>query len=336
MSGLSGFDSFLGNPRATAILKRAVKMGRLPHAWIFAGPDGVGKKSLAVLLARRLNCLEPRGEDPCARCPSCRKIDAGSHPDLLVVEPDKTYIKIEQVRAVIREVAYRPFEGKCRVVIFDGAERMRQEAANSLLKTLEEPSSTTVLVLVTTQPYALLLTIRSRAQLLQFNAVSPDRIAEYMVGRLGRKEEEARLAAAFSNGSLTAALEFDVGSFRAIRSNALRFVSLLLHERSFAEASSMAGAIAKDKDGFIAWLGAVDGLLREIYYSRVAEWRTSQPDIAREVATLSARVSQAQIVSAIRGFGSLRRSMNYNLNRQIALESLFVTLGRAEESDRRR
>ena len=318
------FASFVGNNRVVRILRRSIEQGRVPHALIFAGPPGVGKRTLAGLLARRLNCLSPEGGDSCGKCNSCRKIAANSHPDVRFVEPDGTLIKIDQVRAIISEVAYQPFEGAYRVVVFDGADQMRPEGANSLLKTLEEPPSRTILVLVTTQPYLLLTTIRSRAQLLQFAAIPEAQVARYLEEVAGMQPGDAQLAASLSHGSLAAALTFDIADYRELRAGAMGFVSLLLGRGPFVEASRLAAAVAKDRDRFLAWLEMVESVLREVYYAQVAPDRISIKESDGEIGLLARRVPHTSVVSAIGAFRKMRRAVNYNVNRQVALEGLFL------------
>jgi DNA polymerase-3 subunit delta' len=318
------FSSFVGNARVVRILRRAIEQGRVPHALIFAGPPGVGKRTLAGLLAKRLNCLSPEGGDSCGKCKSCKKIAANSHPDVRFVEPDGTLIKIDQVRAIIVEVAYQPFEGSYRLVVFDGADRMRPEGANSLLKTLEEPPSRTILVLVTTQPYLLLATIRSRAQLLQFAAIPEDRLARHLEEVVGMQPGDAQLAAALSHGSLGAALTFDIAVHRELRAGAMSFVSLLLGKGSFAEASRLASGVAKDRERFLAWLEMADSVLQEVYYGQVAPERIGCRDGSGEVMSLARRAPHSAVVSAIGAFRKIRRAVSYNVNRQVALEGLFL------------
>jgi DNA polymerase-3 subunit delta' len=185
----------LGHRRIVALLGRSIARDSLPPSLIFAGPAGVGKRLTATALAQALNCLNPivrSGEedaedteggkfsrkrrstqdplvDACGECASCRRIARGVHPDVLVVEPgDSGSIKIEQVRDVIDRSAYRPFEGRRRVVVVDRADALVPAAQNALLKTLEEPPSSSVFVLVTARPDALLPTVRSRCIRLWF------------------------------------------------------------------------------------------------------------------------------------------------------------------------
>jgi len=322
------FASFAGNARAVRILRRALAQQRVPHALIFAGPEGVGKRTLAILLARRLHCLSLAADDACGSCRSCNKITHGAHPDLRVIEPEKTVITVGQVRDLIRQVAYHPFESKFRVVILDPAEQMRPEGANCLLKTLEEPASQTVLILVTTQPNFLLPTIHSRAQTITFTGIPQDQIAEHLIRAGGLAADKALLAASFSNGSLAAALSFDIDGYRQVRSQALRFVSLLFKKGVFAELSLLAAALHKDKDKdrFSAWLDATEAVLQDLYYAHASPQRMSQADIVGDLKDMSRRVARTDVLAAVREIKNLRRSLRFNVNRQIALEALYFSL----------
>jgi len=324
MTAPQNFKSFVGNRRVVDILRRAVDQGRLPHALIFAGPSGVGKRTLALLLAQLLNCIRPERDEPCGVCNACRKISGGTHPDVRVVEPDGAFIKIDQVRAMIDEVAYQPFEGKYRMVILDGADQMRVEAANCLLKTLEEPPSRSVLVLVTAKPYLLLGTIRSRSRLLQFGPIAEDDIEAFLTGTQGRTPDDARLAASFSNGSLSMATAFDAARHKEVRAMALRFVSMLLRREGFAQASALGSGIAKDKELFLVWLDMAATLLQDVYYAQTAPARIGQRDIARELAGLAQSAPRARVLGAIEAVKNLRSGLLQNVNRQLALEALFL------------
>jgi DNA polymerase III subunit delta' len=324
LNSVVSFSSFVGNRRVVDILRRALGQGRLPHAMIFAGPAGVGKRTLALLLARQLNCQQPRDGEACDRCNSCRKIFAGAHPDVRTIEPDGAYIKVDQMRELIGEIAYQPFEGRMRVAILDGADQMRAEGANCILKTLEEPPSRSIFVLITPKPYLLLQTIRSRSRMLQFGLIEETAIEEFLV-RIGeRSRADAHMAAVVSNGSLGVALAFDVERNRETREQALRFITLLLRKGPFAQVSQLAAAIVKEKDLFVPWLDMTALLLQDVYYSQVAPDRVGQRDIAAELSTLAKSASRPAVVAAIQSVKYLKASLQFNVNRQLALEALFL------------
>jgi len=180
----------VGHRRIVELLSRSVARGTLPPSLIFAGPAGAGKRLAATAVAQALNCLQPTAghglqavpTDACGACAACSRIARGIHPDVLVLEPADSLpgvpggaIKIEQVRDVVDRAAYRPFEGKRRVVIIDGADALASAAQNALLKTLEEPPSMSVFILLTARPDVLLPTVRSRCIRLWFaEGVAPD------------------------------------------------------------------------------------------------------------------------------------------------------------------
>ena len=346
-------NGFIGNPQAVEILQRAIRQDRLPHAMIFAGPAGVGKCTLALLTAQSLNCLFPSAEGACGHCPACKRIRAigesryleclsqkggycgacrnckirtARHPDIWLVEPEKTTISIDQVRELIDEIAFQPVEARYRVVILDPADQMRAEAHNSLLKTLEEPPSRTVIILVTTNPYLLLDTIRSRSRMLQFGEISPDCIEEYLVRAEKREPDEARLAASLSGGSLASALSFNTEEYRDIRKQALEFAELLLRRGRFAQASRLAAEVAKEKDKeyFQLWIASLAALLQDVYYAGVAKMRVGQRDLLAKTEELAQAVSRPRLVRIIGAVGKLTRELQFNVNRQIALEAMFL------------
>ena len=142
------FVHVIGHDRQKDVLLRAVRHGRLAHAYLFAGPEGVGKRLMALALVRILFCAEERG---CGECPPCRKVDHHNHPDLHLLEPDGNSIKIEQIRNIQRDLNLRPHEAARKVCLIESAEAMTVGAANALLKTLEEPRGDTLLILLSSQ-----------------------------------------------------------------------------------------------------------------------------------------------------------------------------------------
>jgi DNA polymerase III subunit delta' len=351
MSSITRFNDFIGNPRVVQILRRAIEQDRLPHAMIFAGPAGVGKCTLALLVAQYLNCPTPVDDDACGVCPVCRRITAviesrrlvcekgadacgncsacrirsAKHPDIHLVEPEKTTIGIDQVRKMIGEIAFQPLEARYRVVILDPADKMSMEAHNSLLKTMEEPPSRTVIILVTTNPYLLLETIRSRSRMLHFGEIAQDKIARHLVRSRRMSDKDARLAAALCGGSLASALDFNAEAFRETREEAFRFISLLLTKGKFMDASAIAAKITKDRNTFLLWLESAEALLQDIYYVDIADDRVGQHDMIERMKQLRRKTTRSTLVQALDAIGELKAGLKLNVNRQIALEAMFLS-----------
>jgi DNA polymerase-3 subunit delta' len=207
------FRTIAGHSRLLSLLGRVIARDSMPPAVLLAGPPGVGKRLTALAIAQALNCLQPQSSndferDACGECASCRRIARGIHPDVIVVEPGDTgTIKIEQLREVIDRSQYRPFEGRRRVVIIDEADAAGDDAQSALLKTLEEPPSASVFILVSSMPDALLPTVLSRCPRLRFGPLTPNEVARVLVQDHGYSEPDARVAAAESDGSIGRALE---------------------------------------------------------------------------------------------------------------------------------
>jgi DNA polymerase-3 subunit delta' len=209
------FRDILGQERVQYYLKTAWRRGRLAHAYLFLGPDGVGKASVARALAAVLNCTNLLPEDDaCGECPSCRRFKAGTHPDFLVLAPEegKNQIKIEYVREFRKLLAYPPLGGGWRVTLIKPAEGLTAQsdaAANALLKTLEEPPARNLLILAAAVEGDLLPTVVSRCQKLAFSPLPEALIAQELECRRNFEPDRAALLAALCGGSLGQALAMD-------------------------------------------------------------------------------------------------------------------------------
>ena len=205
------FRDVVGHVRLIELLARSVKGATLPPSLLFAGPAGIGKHLTAISVAQALNCLNLSNGDACGACAACTRIARGVHPDVLFVSPgDSGAIKIDQVRDIVARSQYRPFEGRRRVVIIDGADALVVPAQNALLKTLEEPTPSSVFILVTARPDMLLPTVLSRCPQLRFRPLSAADIATALIAR-GHNETVARAVAATADGSLGQALQASAG-----------------------------------------------------------------------------------------------------------------------------
>lgn len=210
------FKDLYGHEKQIRILQQALSNNRIAHAYLFYGMQGIGKRTTALAFAKALNCREGRG-DACGRCASCRKADHGNHPDLGIIEPAGQSIRVQDVREVQQQMTFRPYEGGWRTFIFIDAERMNGAAANGLLKTLEEPAPLNILILISSRPDLLPLTVLSRCQPLRFNPLARETVQIYLQERLSIPADAARLLASSCGGSIGRAIEMNDTEYLSIR-----------------------------------------------------------------------------------------------------------------------
>ena len=193
---------------AMRLLSSIIRKERIPSGLLLWGPEGVGKRLAAFEMAKAVNCLDMQG-DACDACLSCRKAISGNHPDIKLIVPagKARMIKVDVVEDMNQTTAFRPFEGRRRIFIIEEADRMNEAAQNHFLKTLEEPASPTLFVLVTSHPRALLPTIRSRCQPVRFGSLRVETVADLLVRQRGVDPVTAEAAAALSQGQMSRALD---------------------------------------------------------------------------------------------------------------------------------
>lgn len=318
----------IGNEKLLGLLAR----NPLPPASIFQGPDGVGKKTAALALAALANCRKPSGQERCGSCSSCLKADAGNHPDITLFLPDKNVIKIDMMRELSREAYYRPFEGKARFFIVDEAEKMTEEAANSLLKTLEEPPATSHLVLVTAFPHRLLSTIRSRCQDFTFVPLTREEIVRYL-SATGRSEG-SELRAAFADGSIGKALSLNLEELVRDRDVVLDVFRAWTATRSFEEVFRRAEtaplkADLKNRDRTKDLLQLLHSLAEDLYFILIGTpERIVNFDRRSELDKLSRQLTLDAIENLLYHIGQSYWDVDHYVSPLMSFETLWL---RAEQ-----
>ena len=343
--------NFIGNERVVAALGRALETGAAAHAYLFAGPERVGKRTLALQLAQVLNCTGGATgssdavtagavtygcvSEPCGSCTPCRRIAAGLHADVQVITvepsdegPAHKAISVAQVREVERAVALNPFEGRTRVVIFDPADAMNGEAQNAFLKTLEEPPPHVVFVLVTARHERLLPTIRSRCRRLEFRLL-PVTAVEEALRSAGVEAEKARLLARVSRGAIGWALEAAQDPSLLERRREMLRVASSLAGMSIAERMALAERLAldfrRDREGVLAQLSLWQSWWRDVLRAQSgAEDGVANVDMAPELRQDASRYHVREVAAFVRALGATQRHLEENVQPRLALEALLL------------
>ncbi len=363
------FSDFHGNAETVHRLRDMLARERFPHAVILSGARGAGKYTLALMLAQALNCQSPTVTDGlpdfCGQCPNCRRIAQSAdfdarfaqaveareglretdkkdtrlfvqtHPDVLIVPPDppQMMIKVDQVRRVIETIYYRPAEARERVYIFTDSAFMK-EAANSLLKVLEEPPEFATIFLLSENPGELLPTIRSRSMVFPLAAVPVQEIESYLAKQRPEwKPQQRALVARLSEGALGRARSFDVEAYIGARADALAILSSALsggeHTQLFKITESYrAGAEGRDKTEQL--LRTLYSLLRDLMFlGSGAPGLVQNTDIQGQLTKLAESADFEWIAAASDRLAEVERGMRRNLLRSLSLDGLSLALEKA-------
>lgn len=299
---------------------------RLPHALLFSGMEGIGKRRTARVLARTLLC-EAAGDAPCGCCDACRTMAAGVHPDYFETAPEArgksaAMIRTDAVRDILIAASGAPVSARRRIIVIDGADRMNEMAANRLLKTLEEPVGTALFILVTHAYDAILPTIRSRVVRIAFGALPRTEITAAL---RARGAENAAAIAALAGGSLGRAYRLAAEGL-ALRDDAIEFLTRLSEQRIedvWARAEALGERTHEERT---TWIGFLQMALRDLLVLRengATEdlYHTDRRDV---LAGLLTHISAAQIFDLLRGTRELSRRFAANVSPALQLEAFFL------------
>jgi len=300
------FSEIVGQEVAVNILKKSIENNRCAHAYLFVGPDGVGKRTTAIAFAKVLNC-RTSSSDGCDRCDSCIKIENGTHPDVELISPREgsLTISIDQIRKLQRRVSYKPLEGNWKVYVIDDAASATEEAANCLLKTLEEPPPRVILILITENIYRLLSTVRSRCQLILFRQVPRKIIKKMLIDQYQVTPDKARCLSWLSSGSIGRAVYY------------LERKTPEFGER-LTEIFEMGGSVIGDYSGLFRFSAEISGD-RE---SALELLNFLLGDLGRKFVESPSMVRQKKVEIVMETLDLIKRNVNVNL----AIDGMLLKL----------
>jgi len=319
-------SDIIGQEKAVGILQGILKRKRLASSYLFCGESGIGKKMAAMNFAKAVNCLNMPAEaddsqasflsvshqsslaaspDACDTCTSCLKIDTGSHPDIILISPQEGLIKIDEIRTIEEAISFRPYEGLKKVVIVDEADTMNQAAANTFLKTLEEPPEDSLIILITSRPDHLLPTMRSRCSMIAFHPLSFDSCKRILDGKIAADDIEQ--AVRLSLGRPGLAVTADMKEERD------RFVGLL---------KSM---LRTEKDGWSSreevekWFDLALLFMRDLAVLKITGTQTLliNMDMAEYLSRLAKSLALTGIIDIYKELGFIRAMLPFNLNKSL-------------------
>lgn len=343
------FDRLIGNHQVKEILQRMISAQRVPNSLLFVGTDGVGKREFALETAKSFACQNPQqpSGEACDACGACRraekfnlpnskdkddneKIFFSEHPDIGLIRQAGKFITVNQMRELENESNFRPYEARARIFIIDEAEKMNDSAANALLKTLEEPSPTSHIFLVTSRPAALLPTIRSRCQTLRFAPIEAKQIEGFLEGKRQFAVADAALLSKLSRGSVGRALNLDLEKYRERRELMLKVLESLTARLDRAALLKTAEEMndAKNKDYYEDFLEILETLVHDAWVLQLG-WKRADivnADIIARLENISADAKTGRLSAWLTEIETLRENFTVNLNRKIATDALFMQM----------
>lgn len=330
------------------LLFSLIRKGTVPHAFLFTGIEGIGKRTAAKAFAMACNC---RNSDPnveeeaiadaddfqrlavCGQCSSCKKILSGNHPDISLTQPSGPFIRISQIRELCHGLSLKPYQADMRAAIIAEAQTMNPEAGNALLKMLEEPPDRTVLILTAVQTEDLLPTLVSRCRCLRFHPIPQERLRTFLIEKQGLGPDEAGLAARLAQGSFSKAVAMTRGPWIKRRKWLIRELEFLTAGAAgeSGRVLALAEKLSKHKDRIPDDLEIIRTWLRDAVICKYDPEKIINRDMTDRIRNTSRKTSAASLLSKLKALQSAQKNLRANANSRLTLEVLLMRLAR--ESD---
>jgi DNA polymerase-3 subunit delta' len=319
------FADILGHERIIEVLRRSLRSGKTSHSYIFEGPAGCGRRRTALALIQALYC-QTGSDEACGKCSSCRKVASGNHADIHFIEPlpDKRDISIDQLREMQRELALRPYEAPRKSCIMEPADRMSVNAANSLLKTLEEPPGNAIIILLTENTDMLLPTIRSRCQLIRFAPLSPEHVGR-LLEQNGMESATAAMLAQMADGSMQRAQELDNESLTERQGLLLKHLNSMSLEH-IATVFNASEELSGNREETLETLDMLLSLARDLIHLTAGCRDIINTTIRPALESMASNLNLDRAIKLAEYIIETRRSVQRNANVKLALDHLFVKM----------
>lgn len=314
----------LGQEFITEAFKRAYKNNRVSHAYIITGPDGTGKSIMAMFMASAILC---NGEDkPCGKCDACRKIMHGNHPDLKMISPRGKSIGVDYIRDLIDEIYTKPYEGDKKVIIIKNSDSITLQGQNAILKTLEEPSEDTTIIMLAENLNVILQTIQSRCQIIRLGRIPEDKIMAYLKDK-GVDERKARAAAGLSDGIVGSAIRFLDEKYIKLRQDVIGRAVEIISENKLDTLKSVDFFI-RNRDKIDIILDILTSWYRDIIMLKLTKDKNiiMNMDYYELLVEESQKLSYNRLDSIIDIISSSRKKIKENANYQLTIEVMLLKI----------
>lgn len=324
------FSDIIGQKVITESIKRAVEEGKVANAYIFHGAAGSGRKLAASIFAAALNCKSLTGEKPCEVCNSCIKQKSGNHPDVTTIRPSGSSIKIKQIWEVISLVSKKSVEDGYKVIIFEDAEKMTDEAQNAFLKTLEEPNKDTVFILIVESLNLLLPTIQSRCQIFNFRKLDEHSITEYLSKVQGFSQGQIKLAVSVADGSIGKALKalYD-DTYAKKRNDSIRIISEVSNG-SKVRVALLTDSVIQSRADALDFVSTCYSFFRDVIICKELDQQSEKillnSDARNEIIIYSETLTNEDINCIMEIINNARKQIDFNVSFKNSIDSMLFSI----------